>query len=58
LSGRIKVEMKDGTITAAKGTEALRLFGILNAEAITRRLKLDFSDVYPIPHPKKGFFEM
>ena len=47
LSGRISVLLEDGTMMEAKSaTEAFKVFGILNAEAITRRIKLDFTDLY------------
>ncbi len=47
LSGRISLLIEDGTMKEAKSaTEAFKVFGILNAEAITRRIKLDFSDLY------------
>ncbi len=47
LSGRISIMLAEGTMMEAKSaTEAFKVFGILNAEAITRRLKLDFSDLY------------
>ena len=47
ISGSLRVVMKDGRLkTADEKTGALRLFGIFNAEAIGRRLKLDFSDLY------------
>jgi len=47
LSGRISVLIEDGTLTEAKSaTEAFKVFGILNAEAISRRIKLDFTDLY------------
>jgi len=47
LSGRISVLLEDGTmIEAQSATEAFKVFGILNAEAISRRIKLDFTDLY------------
>lgn len=47
LSGRIDLTMEKGTLLEAKSaTEAFKVFGILNAEAIKRRLSLDFSDLY------------
>ena len=47
LSGRIVLMLEDGTLLDTKSaTEAFKVFGILNAEAITRRLTLDFSDLY------------
>jgi len=47
LSGTIALKLEDGALkTADEKTGALRLFGIFNADTITRRLKLDFSDLY------------
>ncbi len=47
LSGRIVLIVENGTLLDTKSaTEAFKVFGILNAEAITRRLTLDFSDLY------------
>lgn len=47
LSGRIAIMLENGTLLDAQSaTEAFKVFGILNAEAITRRLTLDFSDLY------------
>lgn len=47
LSGSFDVEMKDGFLhTSDEKTGALRLLGIFNADALARRLKLDFSDIY------------
>lgn len=47
LSGKLALNFKDGFIkTEDEKTGALRLFGLLNAESIKRRLKLDFSDLY------------
>ncbi len=47
VSGSLEVMMKNGRLkTADEKTGALRLFGIFNAEALGRRLKLDFSDLY------------
>ncbi|WP_250657295.1 YhdP family protein [Alkalimarinus coralli] len=47
LSGRIVVMLEDGTLLDTQSaTEAFKVFGILNAEAIKRRLSLDFSDLY------------
>ena len=47
LSGKLSVDLESGFIkTEDEKTGALRLFGILNAESIKRRLKLDFSDLY------------
>ncbi len=47
LSGKVDISMNDGFLkTSDQKTGALRLLGIFNAEAIGRRLKLDFSDLY------------
>jgi uncharacterized protein (TIGR02099 family) len=47
LSGNISLSLKDGFLkTEDEKTGVLRLFGVLNAESIKRRLKLDFSDLY------------
>ena len=47
LSGNISIALEDGFLkTEDQKTGVLRLFGILNAESIKRRLKLDFSDLY------------
>tara|TARA_R110002167_G_scaffold17840_2_gene67753 strand:- start:769 stop:4776 length:4008 start_codon:yes stop_codon:yes gene_type:complete len=47
LSGKVSLSLEDGFLkTEDQKTGILRLFGVLNAESITRRLKLDFSDLY------------
>lgn len=47
VSGKLELKLKDGVLhTSDKKTGFLRVFGILNAETIMRRLKLDFSDLY------------
>ncbi|UZE95214.1 TIGR02099 family protein [Alkalimarinus alittae] len=47
LSGRVVLSLENGTLLDAKSaTEVFKVFGILNAEAIKRRLTLDFSDLY------------
>ena len=47
LSGSLSLGMEEGFLkTEDEKTGALRLFGILNADAILRRLKLDFTDLY------------
>jgi len=47
VSGSVLLKMEDGFLnTEDAKTGALRVFGILNAESIMRRLKLDFSDLY------------
>ncbi|WP_034832171.1 YhdP family protein [Endozoicomonas numazuensis] len=50
LTGSIRLKLESGTLQKLEGgAGALKLFGILNMEALTRRLRLDFSDLY-----KKG----
>ncbi|MGI9282351.1 MAG: YhdP family protein [Endozoicomonas sp.] len=50
LTGSIRLKLENGTLQKLEGgAGALKLFGILNMEALTRRLRLDFSDLY-----KKG----
>lgn len=47
LKGQVGIDIKDGrflSTDAASGV--LRVFGILNLDSITRRLKLDFSDLF------------
>ncbi|MTI14828.1 YhdP family protein [Sansalvadorimonas verongulae] len=47
LTGDLTFDIRDGrflSVDTASG--ALRLFGVLNLDAITRRLRLDFSDLY------------
>ena len=47
LSGNINLSLEDGFLkTEDEKTGVLRLFGVLNADSIKRRLKLDFSDLY------------
>lgn len=47
LSGNVSLDLEDGFLkTEDQKTGILRVFGILNAESIKRRLKLDFSDLY------------
>lgn len=46
LVGNIGLKMRDGSFDTSGATEALRIFGALNLDAITRRLRLDFSDIY------------
>lgn len=47
LSGNLDLALQDGFMqTDDQKTGVLRLFGVLNAEAIMRRLELDFSDLY------------
>ncbi len=50
LTGTTRLKLESGTLQKLEGgAGALKLFGILNMEALTRRLRLDFSDLY-----KKG----
>ena len=47
LDGSVSLKLKDGKLRKLEGSAgALKLFGIFNVEALTRRLKLDFSDLY------------
>ena len=47
LSGSFDMVLKNGFLkTPDNKTGALRLLGIFNADALARRLKLDFSDLY------------
>ena len=47
ISGKLKLSLEDGFLkTEDQKTGVLRLFGILNADSIKRRLKLDFTDLY------------
>ena len=48
LSGTLDGSMHNGSFTEVQGsgTNALRVFGLLNFSAIGRRLRLDFSDVF------------
>lgn len=45
LNGLIKVNIKDGVLVS-DNAGALKAFGVLNFNTISRRLKLDFSDLY------------
>ncbi|WP_306670757.1 AsmA-like C-terminal region-containing protein, partial [Endozoicomonas sp. SESOKO4] len=50
LTGAVRLKLENGTLQKVEGgAGALKMFGILNMEALTRRLRLDFSDLY-----KKG----
>ena len=44
--GWARIELRNGNISAAKGADPLHIFGLLNIDAITRRLRLNFSDLY------------
>ena len=46
LIGDVSVDIKDGRFVESPNTGALKVFGILNFYSISRRLKLDFSDLY------------
>ena len=47
LSGKMSLSLDEGFLqTEDQKTGILRLFGVLNADSIKRRLKLDFSDLY------------
>lgn len=48
FSGQVASTLKSGRLITIDGsaTNVLRVFGILNSEAIMRRLRLDFSDLY------------
>ena len=48
LSGTLDGSMHDGSFTEVQGggSNALRVFGLLNFSAIGRRLRLDFSDLF------------
>jgi len=49
-SGSLALKMEDGIFReTGRSADAVRVFGVLNMESITRRLRLDFSDLY-----KKG----
>jgi len=45
LNGNASVRIRDGVLIS-DGAGALKAFGILNFDSISRRLKLDFSDLY------------
>lgn len=46
-SGTLGIEARDGMLQSGEGSaEALRVFGLLNFNALTRRLRLDFSDLF------------
>lgn len=48
MKGRVDVLLKKGRLRKVDNgsSGALKLFGIFNTEALTRRMKLDFSDLY------------
>ncbi|MFA5677430.1 MAG: YhdP family protein [Pseudomonas sp.] len=46
-SGSLAVQASDGTLHSGESSaDALRVFGLLNFNALTRRLRLDFSDLF------------
>lgn len=45
LNGLTSLRLEKGTVNA-EGTDALKAFGALNFNSISRRLQLDFSDLY------------
>ncbi|MDP0588713.1 MAG: YhdP family protein [Candidatus Endonucleobacter bathymodioli] len=45
ISGNLDVRLRDGKLQYLEA-DVLKLFGILNAESLARRLKLNFSDLY------------
>lgn len=47
LSGRMAFKMEKGTFReTGPSTDLFKIFGVLNTDALTRRLALDFSDLY------------
>lgn len=46
-SGSLSLQAENGTLDSGESSaEALRVFGLLNFNALTRRLRLDFSDLF------------
>lgn len=46
-SGTLQLDARNGTLQSGEGSaDALRVFGLLNFNALTRRLRLDFSDLF------------
>jgi uncharacterized protein (TIGR02099 family) len=46
-TGELQLKARDGVVQSGEGSaEALRIFGLLNFNALTRRLRLDFSDIF------------
>lgn len=46
-SGQLQLDARNGTLQSGEGSaDALRVFGLLNFNALTRRLRLDFSDLF------------
>lgn len=47
LSGQISMRLKDGRFKeVSRSADLFKVFSILNTDTLTRRLKLDFSDIY------------
>lgn len=47
MDGSLRLRLRDGSLKQLDGgAGALKLFGIFNTEALLRRLRLDFSDLY------------
>ncbi len=49
LDGRITMNIKDGQFVETGSARSLKIFGVFNVSNLSRRLRLDFSDLY-----KKG----
>lgn len=46
-TGQVQLQAEDGALKSGEGSaDALRIFGLLNFNAFTRRLRLDFSDLF------------
>ena len=46
-TGELRLQARNGMLQSGDGSaEALRVFGLLNFNALTRRLRLDFSDLF------------
>lgn len=46
MDGRVDLRIVDGLLIEGPSAGALKLFGAFNVDNISRRLKLDFSDIY------------
>ncbi|WP_416397706.1 YhdP family protein [Allohahella sp. A8] len=47
LSGQISMRLRDGRFTeTSRSADLFKVFSVLNMDTLTRRLKLDFSDIY------------
>lgn len=47
LDGTVKLRLRDGSLKNLEGgAGALKLFGLFNIDALLRRMRLDFSDLY------------